>query len=195
VLTRAISLSLSLSVLLRGQWILDVSVNPAGSQNDINTLHASDLFKLFIDGAFKDHFSVGGEDFTMRYLFADGIYPSYAFLIKAMRHPHTPAEKRFNAAHEADRKAVERAIGCVQGRFKIIRKGNCNGFPGARATEQITKVCCLLHNAVLRTSLAWCLPSPPSRSDGRRGVVESVCHSLLGSFLALYPSEFHSCQQ
>eukprot|EP00035_Acanthoeca_spectabilis_P010424 m.184654 g.184654 ORF g.184654 m.184654 type:complete len:462 (+) comp15017_c0_seq2:161-1546(+) len=130
-------------------YVLDVHVNEHGSDNDINTLWSSQIFQDFIEARFTDSFHVAGEQFDMQYLMADSIYPKYAMIVRGKLGARTAAEKKYNENLESHRKCVECAIGCLQSRFAMIRKGHCIRYRDPEVTTKIVQVCCILHNMIL----------------------------------------------
>jgi hypothetical protein len=94
----------------------------SGSHNDINVLHRSPLFDNLAEGRAPEvKYSINGHDYTMGYYLADGIYPSWATLVKTISHPMGNKNQYFAKAQEAARKMVERAFGVLQSRFAIVR--------------------------------------------------------------------------
>jgi hypothetical protein len=86
-----------------------------GSLNDINVLHRSPLFSKLSNGeAPKVNYNINGHDYTMGYYLADGIYPSWATLVKTIPEPRGSKRTYFAKAQEAVRKDVERAFGVLQ---------------------------------------------------------------------------------
>ena len=66
------------------------------------------MFAKLAEGqAPKVNFSINGHDYTMGYYLADGIYPSWATLVKSIKLPQGNKRKYFTKAQEANRKDVE----------------------------------------------------------------------------------------
>lgn len=63
----------------------------------------------------------------------------------------------FTKHHESRRKDIERTIGVLQGRFKIIRSGNRIEFQKFRDTELIIRFCIFLHNIIVKMHGAYSL--------------------------------------
>ena len=83
-----------------------------GSHNDINVLHRSPLFaNLAEERAPEVNYTINGHDYTMGYYLADGIYRSWATLVKSISLPMGNKRKYFAKAQKAVRKDVERAFG------------------------------------------------------------------------------------
>jgi len=78
-----------------------------GSHNDINVLHRSPLFDNLTEGtALQVNYIVNGHDYTMGYYLADGIYPSWATLVKSIFLPMGKKNQYFARAQESARKAI-----------------------------------------------------------------------------------------
>nr|XP_025877665.1 putative nuclease HARBI1 [Oryza sativa Japonica Group] len=119
-----------------------------GSHNDINVLQRSPLFAKLAEGkAPKVNYSINGHDYTMGYYLADGIYPSWATLVKSIKLPQGNKRKYFSKAQEAARKDVEQAFGVLQARFSIVR-GPAR-FWKALTLNQIMRACIIMNNMIV----------------------------------------------
>ena len=63
---------------------------------------------------------IGGVKLTDAFLLADGIYPSYAYLMKSFTHPGTQKEQHFSKHKEGCRKDVGRAFGRMLSKWHIL---------------------------------------------------------------------------
>jgi len=119
-----------------------------GSHNDINVLDRSPLFDNLTQGKAPEvKFSVNGHDYTMGYYLADGIYPSWATLVKSITLPMGNKRQYFAKAQEAARKMVERAFGVLQSRFAIIR-GPARPWDG-ETLALIMRASIIMHNMIV----------------------------------------------
>jgi len=119
-----------------------------GSHNDINVLHRSPLFANLAEGRAPEmKYTINGHDYTMGYYLADGIYPSWATLVKTITHPEGNKRKYFAKAQEAARKDVERAFGVLQARFAIVREPA--RFWDTKTLGLIMKACVIMHNMIV----------------------------------------------
>jgi len=119
-----------------------------GSHNDINVLHRSPLFDNLAEGRAPEvNYSVNGHDYNMGYYLADGIYPSWATLVKSITLPMGNKRQYFAKAQEAARKMVERAFGVLQARFAIVR-GPAR-FWDIETVALIMRACVIMHNMIV----------------------------------------------
>jgi len=96
-------------------WIWHAIFGVAGSNNDINVLDQSPIFNDMLTGAFPDvPFTVNGREYKFPYYLCDGIYPSYATIVKAYRIPDGPKQAMFTKKQESARKDVERGFGVLK---------------------------------------------------------------------------------
>jgi hypothetical protein len=102
-------------------WIWHSFFGMPGSHNYINVLDRSPLFDNLAEGiASEVNYSINGHDYTMGYYLADGIYLSWATLVKTITHPMGNKRQYFAKAQEVVRKMVDRAFGVLQSRFTIV---------------------------------------------------------------------------
>ncbi|XP_042958339.1 uncharacterized protein LOC122293939 [Carya illinoinensis] len=93
------------------------------------------------------NYTINGHEYTMGYYLADGIYPSWATLVKTIPAPHGKKKKHFAACQESARKDVERAFGVLQSRFAIVR-GPARYFQ-PEVLKDIMYACIILHNMIV----------------------------------------------
>ena len=129
-------------------WIWHAFFGLPGSHNDINVLERSSVFALLSEGrAPPSNFSVNGNDYTMGYYLADGIYPKWATFVKTIPSPKGNNQIHFAKSQESARKDVERAFGVLQARFAIVR-GPARLWK-LEVLKDIMKACIILHNMIV----------------------------------------------
>jgi len=129
-------------------WIWHAFFGMPGSHNDINVLHRSPLFDNLAEGRAPEvNFSVNGHDYTMGYYLADGIYPTWATLVKSITLPMGNKRQYFAKVQEAARKMVERAFGVLQSRFAIVR-GPARVWD-IETLSKIMRACVIMHNMIV----------------------------------------------
>lgn len=75
-------------------WIWHAFFGLPGSLNDINVLDRSPLFNRLASGnAPPWNFTLNGHAYDLGYYLADGIYPSWATLVKTFSHPQDEKKK------------------------------------------------------------------------------------------------------
>jgi hypothetical protein len=115
-------MSLLEAVLDKDLWIWHAFFGKTGSHNDINILHRSFLFARLAEGQDpEEHYTINGNKYTKGYYLGDGIYPSWATIVKTISKPQCNKKKYFALSQESCRKDVERAFGVLQSRFTIMR--------------------------------------------------------------------------
>ena len=129
-------------------WIWHAFFGLPGSHNDINVLERSSVFALLSEGqASPANFSVNGNDYTMGYYLADGIYPKWATFVKTIPSPKGNKQIHFAKSQESARKDVERAFGVLQARFAIVC-GPARLWK-LEVLKDIMKACIILHNMIV----------------------------------------------
>jgi len=133
-----------------------------GSHNDINVLHRSPLFANLAEGtAPQVNYTVNGHEYTMGYYLADGIYPSWATIVKSITLPMGNKRQYFAKAQEAARKDVERAFRVLQARFPIVR--GLARFWDTQTLALIMRACVIMHNMIVEDEGSV---DPDERFDG-----------------------------
>jgi hypothetical protein len=118
------------------------------SHNDINVLHRSPLFANLAKGIAPEvNYTINGHDYNMGYYLADGIYPSWATIVKSISLPTGNKRKYFARAQEAARKDVERAFGVLQARFAIVREPA--HIWDTETLAFIMRACVIMHNMIV----------------------------------------------
>lgn len=129
-------------------WIWHAFFGLPGSHNDINVLERSSIFSALTEGrAPPVNYSINGNEYTMGYYLADGIYPPWATFVKTISAPRGNKRKLFAKTQEALRKDVERAFGVLQARFAIVR-GPAR-FWDQTTLKEIMTACIILHNMIV----------------------------------------------
>ena len=93
------------------------------------------------------NYSINGNDYSMGYYLANGIYPSWATFVKTIPTPKDCKRQHFASAQEAARKDVKHAFGVLQARFAIVRGSARFFYP--KMLQKIMKVCIILHNMII----------------------------------------------
>ncbi|KAE8974234.1 hypothetical protein PR003_g19319 [Phytophthora rubi] len=136
------------AVATHNLWIWHSYAGLPGSNNDINVVNRSPLMVKWLRGSAPKHsFRVNGNNYSMCYLLCDGIYPPWSVFMKTISKPVDEKQKFYAKMQEGTRKAVERCVGVLQGRFSVL------AHP-ARLWEQeiLTEVwyaCVVMHNMII----------------------------------------------
>ena len=129
-------------------WIWHAFFGLPRSHNDINVLERSSVFSELAEGhALPVNYSINGNNYSMGYYLADGIYPSWATFVKTIPRPQDRKRQHFASAQEAARKDVERAFGVFQARFAIVR--GLTHFFHLETLKDIRMACIILHNMIV----------------------------------------------
>ncbi|KAL6191804.1 hypothetical protein ACLB2K_038193 [Fragaria x ananassa] len=82
---------------------------------------SSFVFSEFDEGCAPPmSYKVNGRSYDMGYYLADGIYPSWATIVKTIPAPRGNKHQHFAKEQEGARKDVERTFGVLQARFAIV---------------------------------------------------------------------------
>ena len=127
------------------QWCNIFHALRGSATSDINVLDWSSIFFELVEGcAPVVNYSINGNDYTMGYYLADGIYPKWSTFVKTIPSPQGEKRKCFAKLQESTRKDVERAFGVLQAQFAIIRQPA--RFFYLKTLRDIMKACIILHN-------------------------------------------------
>ncbi|XP_028053395.1 uncharacterized protein LOC114257789 [Camellia sinensis] len=119
-----------------------------GSHNDINMLDRSPVFaELAEDHGPPINYSINGNDYTMGYYLANGIYPQWSTFIKTIPCPRGNKKKYFASAQESTRKDIERAFEVLQARFAIVPQPA--HFLNTKTLKYVMMACVILHNMIV----------------------------------------------
>lgn len=110
------------------RWIRHCFAGMPGAINDINVLWRSHLFDNVVNGEAPEVcYYVNGREYNMGYYLADGIYPEWATLVKAVPVPVTDPQRLFTKLQQGYRKDIECAFGILQKKWGIL-KGSSRGW-------------------------------------------------------------------
>nr|XP_043625946.1 uncharacterized protein LOC122597413 [Erigeron canadensis] len=132
-------------------WIWHAYFGAAGSNNDINVLNQSNLFREIIEDTAPDTpFNVNGTEYKKTYYLADDIYPEWSMFVKSFSCSQDEKRKKFKKYQESARKDVEREFGVLQGRWEILQAP-----AEAMSVNKIRRTmyaCVMLHNMIVEDS-------------------------------------------
>ncbi|XP_020988306.1 uncharacterized protein LOC110276072 [Arachis duranensis] len=129
-------------------WIWHAFFGVSGSNNDINVLDRSPVFDdILNDRTPEVNYTINGNNYTMGYYLADGIYPEWVTFVKSISKPQGEKRKLFAQYQEGQRKDVKRAFEVLQARFVIIR-GPAR-FWEKKKLANIMRACIILHNMIV----------------------------------------------
>ncbi|XP_038704662.1 putative nuclease HARBI1 [Tripterygium wilfordii] len=129
-------------------WIWHAFFGLPGSLNDLNVLDRSPLFNELAEGrAPPVNYTINGNNYSIGYYLADGIYPSWSTFVKTIPAPQGNKRQFFAKAQESARKDVERAFGVLQSRFAIVRGPAL--YWEIDTLSDIMRACVILHNMIV----------------------------------------------
>jgi hypothetical protein len=118
------------------------------SYNDINVLQKSSIFTRLAEGQDPQiKYKINGNDYSMSYYLADGIYPSWATFVKTMPEPRGNKKKYFVKAQKVCRNDVEHTFDVLQSRFAIVW-GSARLWDD-ESLENIMITCIIMHNMIV----------------------------------------------
>lgn len=129
-------------------WHLDYG--HAGTNNDVNILHASDFYQSFLDGRMEElerdavPFNIDNQRFDKMFVLVDGAYPQFDRFVKPERFPILPEERKFMDWQSASRKDIERAFGILQCQWQAVARPILSH--SLKEVSTLVKCCLCLHN-------------------------------------------------
>jgi hypothetical protein len=93
------------------------------------------------------NYKINNHEYTIGYYLADGIYPSWATLVKTIPAPQGNKRTYFAKVQEAAQKDVERAFGVLQSRFPIVR--GLGRLWDEETLNNIMISCIIMHNMII----------------------------------------------
>lgn len=129
-------------------WIWHAFFGLPGTNNDINVLNKSHLFRDLENGtSLPANYFIKGRNYNVGYYLTDGIYPKWSTLVQTISHPTDQKEMYFVKQQEAYRKDVERAFGVLQARFAIVRGGA--RLWNKSTVQDVMNACIIMHNMIV----------------------------------------------
>nr|XP_043625446.1 uncharacterized protein LOC122596866 [Erigeron canadensis] len=126
------------------RWIRHAFFGTAGSNNNINVLNQSPLFREIIEDRAPDSsFPVNGTHYKKGYYLTDDIYPEWSTFVKSYSCPQDEKRKKFKKFQESAQKDVERAFGGLQNSCHILTQP-----ARSKSVNRITRTvyaCVILH--------------------------------------------------
>lgn len=89
---------------------------------------------------------IENNNFVLRYVLVDGIYPKWSCFLGPISSPTTLSEKNYTLLQSARRKDIERAFGVLKIKFNILNKPSLTG--NISLMNRTLRVCTILHNMV-----------------------------------------------
>ena len=169
-------------------WFWHAFFGAPGSNNDLNVLDRSYVFSNILDGtAPKCPFTVNGVEYKFGYYLGDGIYPSWATIVKSIRHVSETdlKRRRFKRAQEAARKDIERVFGVLKAKWMILQQPAKAMHP--RTLRKIMYACIILHNMILKWTGQAISPEhiedPPSDEPPEEDIFQQIRSSITHNHL------------
>ena len=124
-----------------------------GSNNDIDVWNLSKFKTLMMAAGFATHiepespYFIGDEAFTVLWNTVDGIYPELARFVKTISVPDGSSEEEYVKWQESVRKAIERAFGVIQSKYRcLVRPVELHN---PKEIHDMVIGCMILHNMMV----------------------------------------------
>jgi hypothetical protein len=136
------------AVASKDLWIWHAFFGMPDSHNDINVLQRSPIVARLAEGQGPQvSYKINGNDYSMGYYLADGIYLSWVTFVKTIPESRGNKKKYFAKAQETCRKDVEHAFGVLQSRFAIVR-GSARLWD-ENSLGNIMMACIIMYNMIV----------------------------------------------
>jgi hypothetical protein len=136
------------AVASKDLWIWHAFFGMPDSHNDINVLQRSPIVARLAEGQGPQvSYKINGNDYSMGYYLADGIYLSWVTFVKTIPEPWGNKKKYFAKAQETCRKDVEHAFGVLQSRFTIVH-GSARLWD-ENSLGNIMMACIIMYNMIV----------------------------------------------
>ncbi|XP_063778565.1 putative nuclease HARBI1 [Pseudophryne corroboree] len=103
------------------------------------------------------------------WLLGDRGYPCTPWLMTPYRNPRPGPQTAFNSALTATRQLVERTIGVLKGRFRVLHRTGGDIMYSPEMASKLVVLCAILHNIAVRSSVE--LPQTEELPHEEPGVV------------------------
>ncbi|XP_063813400.1 putative nuclease HARBI1 isoform X2 [Pseudophryne corroboree] len=138
--------------------ILSLNAKFTGSSHDAYVIRQSGIWHRLRSSQRADMWLLG-----------DRGYPCTPWLMTPYRNPRPGPQTAFNSALTATRQLVERTIGVLKGRFRVLHRTGGDIMYSPEMASKIVVLCAILHNIVVRSSVE--LPQTEELPDEEPGVV------------------------
>ncbi|XP_024965216.1 uncharacterized protein LOC112505553 [Cynara cardunculus var. scolymus] len=88
-----------------------------------------------------------GNNYSLGYYLADGIYPNWATFVKFISLPQSQKHQLFAKKQESAKKDVEKAFGVLQSQFAMVRGSSRMWFK--KIIGEILRACLIMHNMIV----------------------------------------------
>ncbi|XP_063809883.1 putative nuclease HARBI1 [Pseudophryne corroboree] len=138
--------------------ILSLNAKFTGSSHDAYVIRQSGIWQRLRSSQRPDMWLLG-----------DRGYPCTPWLMTPYRNPRPGPQMAFNSALTATRQLVERTIGVLKGRFRVLHRTGGDIMYSPEMASKIVVLCAILHNIAVRSSVE--LPQAEELPDEEPGVV------------------------
>ncbi|XP_063813803.1 putative nuclease HARBI1 [Pseudophryne corroboree] len=137
--------------------ILSLNAKFPGSSHDAHVIRQSGIWQRLRSSQRQDMWLLG-----------DRGYPCTPWLMTPYRNPRPGPQTAFNSALTATRQLVERTIGVLKGRFRVLHRTGGDIMYSPEMASKIVVLCAILHNIAVRSRVE--LPDTEELPDEEPGV-------------------------